>query len=74
MFYAGVIDKRCLLTIFISSACVGDGIHEKDINVQNAKMSGLNPQKEKKKMWGLSAIRSFGVCFVFFFFFVVFFF
>ena len=25
---------------------VGDGIHEKEINVQNAKMSGSNQQKE----------------------------
>ena len=33
-----------MITYFL--AYVGDGIHEKDINVQNAKMSGSNQQKE----------------------------
>ena len=29
------------------SAYMGDGIHEKEINAQNAKMSGLNLHKEE---------------------------
>ena len=29
------------------SAYVGDGIHEKEIDAQNAKMSGLNQHKEE---------------------------
>ena len=30
------------------SAYVGDGIHEKEIDGHNIKMSGLNQQKEEK--------------------------
>ena len=36
------------------SAYVGDGIHEKETDAQNVKMSGLNQHKEENV--GLSAI------------------
>ena len=33
-----------------SSAHVGDDLHEKEINVQNAKMSGSNQQKQEENV------------------------
>ena len=48
------------------SAYVGDGIHEKEIDAQNAKMSGLNQQKEEI-MGFVSKLTSVCVFFCFFF-------
>ena len=45
-----------------SSAYVGDGINEKEISVQNAKMSGSNQQKEENV--GFAGIMS--VCIFYF--------
>ena len=49
------------------SAYVGDGIHEKEIDAQNAKMSGLKQQKEEN-MGCVSSVTSVCVSYFNFFF------